>query len=103
MKFLLNIRSDSELITYEAIALAFVLASFDHSVQLYFNGASHSVLTDPTSRLYGMVQSLDLYDLPMAWARWDGFNINNLDDEIRATLTGEFLLDDGDFDSILTF
>lgn len=102
MKLLINIGSNSELITYEAIALAFVLASFDHSVQLCFDGASHVVLSDPTSRAYGMIQSLPLYDLPVAWANWSDFDTNTLTDEIQATLNSNFVFDD-DFDGVLTF
>lgn len=68
MKLLLTITTSSELISYEALALAFFLASFDHQIQVWFKGASDEILNDTTSRVYGMVQSLALYDLPPAWA-----------------------------------
>lgn len=71
MKFLITIHSDSELINYEAVALGFTLASFDHQVQFYFTGNSHLVLNDPQSRIYGMIQSLALYDLPKAWVKFE--------------------------------
>lgn len=71
MKILIHISTSSELISYEAISLAFLLASFDHQVQLYLSGGSACVLADPTSRLYGMIQSLDLYELSVAWADFD--------------------------------
>lgn len=67
MKILLYLSSDSELINYESISLAFVLASFDHIVQLKIAPNVLPVLSDPNSRLYGMIQSLSLYDLPAAW------------------------------------
>lgn len=68
MKILIHVRTNSELISFEAISLGFVLASFDHQVQFYLSGDSREVLSDPTSRLYGMIQSLSLYDIPKAWA-----------------------------------
>lgn len=67
MKILMTITTDSELISYEALALAFVLASFDHPVQLYLDGDVFEVLCDKHSRIYGMIQSLELYDMPKAW------------------------------------
>lgn len=71
MKILINISTDSELKSYEAISLGFVLASFDHDVQFVLSDDSLNILNDPTSRLHGMIQSLELYDLPVAWAMFD--------------------------------
>lgn len=93
MKFLINISTDSEMIGYEAIALAFTLASFDHQVQLYFDGGSHHLLTDDTSRLYGMVQSLALYDLPPAWHGFTPEVLATFDAKILAVF-GEKTADD---------
>lgn len=105
MKFLIHIQSGSELITYEALSLAFVLASFEHLVTLYFSHDSIEVLTDPTSRLYGMVQSLQLYDIEKAYLS-QKFDKTRLDDKILAriqTLSSTQLLDDQLFDSVLYF
>ncbi|MDO4895897.1 MAG: hypothetical protein Q3971_00935 [Moraxella sp.] len=71
MKILIHLHTGSELMSFEAISLGFVLASFDHHVQFYLSGDSRDVLSDPTSRLYGMIQSLSLYDIPKAWADFD--------------------------------
>lgn len=64
---LIHLKNDSELIAYETMALAFVLASFDYTVQLQFDNAVIPLLNDDNSRLYGMVQALPLYDLPPIW------------------------------------
>lgn len=101
MKFLITIRSDSELINYEAVALGFTLASFDHQVQFYFTGNSHLVLNDPQSRIYGMIQSLALYDLPKAWVKFE----QNIcpDDVIGDVVMPIDVANAADFDSVLTF
>ncbi len=103
MKFLINIETDSELVAYEAIALAFVLASFDHTVQLLFKDKSIAVLQDNNSRLYGMVQSLDLYDMGTAWATFTPDEFARLDDDIQAMLCPAPDHQTADFDSVLTF
>ena len=102
MKFLINIQSDSELITYEAMSLAFVLASFEHLVTLYFSHQSIDVLTNSQSRLYGMVQSLELYDIPKAWIdkTWD---ITQLDHQIASVVHHSDKIDLQAFDSVLVF
>ena len=84
MKFLIHINTDSELIGYEAIALALTLATFDHDVQLELGEKVLVLLTNPESRLYGMIQSLALYDLPKAYH--DFQQIDALDDVIQASL-----------------
>lgn len=71
MDILIDIDTDSELKSYEAVSLGFVLASFDHHVQFCVCKNTLPILTDPTSRLYGMIQSLHLYDLPKAWTDID--------------------------------
>lgn len=105
MNILIHLRSDSELISYEAVSLAFVLASFDHQVQLRLARSAHSVLVDPNSRLHGMIKSLNLYDMPVAWL--DGFDelkTDNIDGDLLAMLspTPNGLTTDN-FDSELTF
>lgn len=101
MKFLINIGSDSELICYEAIALALTLASFDHDIQLNFHHGSLVVLQDEKSRLFGMVQSLELYDLPPAFHQF-GTKVNTLDDKIQAVLVAADTAA-ADFDTVLNF
>lgn len=71
MKILIEIATDSELKSYEAMSLGFVLASFDHKVQFLLSDKSLSVLNDPDSRLHGMIQSLELYELPVAWVMFE--------------------------------
>ncbi|MFL1731606.1 hypothetical protein [Moraxella oculi] len=101
MKFLITIHSDSELIAYEAIALGLTLASFDHLVQFHFTSQSHLVLNDCHSRAHGMIQSLELYDLPKAWANFkEGVS---LDDAIVNALTMVKAVQTADFDGVLEF
>lgn len=72
MNICIHLQSDSELITYEGMALALVLASFDHYVQLWIQKYALDVMLNPTSRLHGMAKSAPLYDLPMLWIDdWD--------------------------------
>lgn len=97
MNLLISIKTDSELISYEAIALAFLLASFDHKIQLIFDNID--CLTNPTNRIYGMIQSLALYDLPKAWVTKD---YNALDTAIQ-TATEPKTCDNHHFDTIIYF
>lgn len=97
MKVLIKIKTDSELISYEAAALGLLLASFDYHIQLCFDDVS--CLTNPTTRIYGMVQSLALYDLPKAWIGEDYDKLNSV---IQA-VTEQKLVNEADFDSILCF
>lgn len=100
MNILIKIHSDSELIGYEAVALAFLLASFDHQVQLYLGGASGVLLKDNSTRLFGMIQSLALYDMPMAWT---AFDVSEFDSAITAVLQSVPHLNADNFDSVLEF
>lgn len=102
MNYLLYIKTNSELISYEALALAFVLASFDTAVQLCFSGQSGEVLADSASRVYGMVQSLALYELPAAWID-DKIDRTLLDDVILAVTQPIGVIDVGQFDVVLSF
>lgn len=63
----IHLCSGNELICYESMALAFVLASFDYYVQLHITKAATAVLDSPDSRLHGMAKSLALYDMPPLW------------------------------------
>lgn len=82
MQFIIQIKTDSELVGYEALSLAMTLATFDHGVQLIFADESWRLLADKTSRVYGMIQSLELYDMPMAMADFVDEQWAKLDDEI---------------------
>lgn len=104
MNIFLYIDSDSELITYEAIALAFTFATFDHKVQLFLDNKCQTLLTDNTSRIYGMIQSLDLYDMPKAWHSFE--TLDEFDDDIKGSLDDKPYHIDGlllSFDKILRF
>ncbi|OOR91515.1 hypothetical protein B0181_02865 [Moraxella caviae] len=109
MKLLVKLNNDSELIGYETLALAFTLASFDHEVQLYFTGDTLATLQDSHSRLCGMVQSLDLYDLPKAWADFSDEALATLDTAVQEALNKDFdrnaITDKqaADFDGVLSF
>ncbi|UNU73413.1 hypothetical protein LU293_00405 [Moraxella nasovis] len=105
MNILIKISTDSELISYEAIALAFTLATFDHVVQLYFYGDSFYILADSTTRAYGMIQSLELYDLPYAWAGFREMTVA-FDDKILDNIRyfdGKISDKLDEFDSVLEF
>ncbi|OAV02034.1 MULTISPECIES: hypothetical protein [Moraxella] len=100
MKFLIHINTDSELIGYEAIALTLTLATFDHDIQIELGEKVLVLLNNPKSRLYGMIQSLALYDLPKAYH--DFQVVDALDKVIQLSLqSGSLALDD--YDSKLYF
>ena len=100
MNILIIIDTDSELIAYEAMALAMLLASFDHAVQLQLGAITRTLLTDTRTRLYGMIQSLPLYDLPPAWVC---FSTDGLDTPVAQVLHTVDTAYTDDFDSTLTF
>lgn len=98
MNILLKITTDSELISYEAISLAFVLASFDHHVQILLTVGSHTLFLDENTRIFGMIQSLELYDLPQAWVDFDVSDVDVLQNTQKVdTLPLQ------QFDSVLEF
>lgn len=98
MNILLKITTDSELISYEAISLAFVLASFDHHVQILLTVGSRTLFLDDSTRIFGMIQSLALYDLPQAWVDFDVSNVDVLQNTQKVeTLPLQ------QFDSVLEF
>lgn len=99
---LIKLNTASELIGYEALALAFVLASFEQDVALYLGADCLALFTDTGNRAYGMIQSLALYDIPKAYA--DAALINaQLDDKILASLQADDRLDESSFQHVLTF
>lgn len=105
MKILFNMTSDSELICFESLSLAFVLATFDHQLQLRLTPNTLVVLSDSNSRLFGMIQSISLYDLPDIWVD-DLTQFQDLPEKILDKLipTPIEIFDNADhhFDAILT-
>ncbi|MDO4426531.1 MAG: hypothetical protein Q4B88_00225 [Moraxella sp.] len=91
MKLHFIIKSDSELIGYEAMALAFLFASFEHEVQLELKKPALSLLLDDSTRLHGMVKSTPLYDIPAVWVEDCGILLEKITEHDRA-----------DFSSVLT-
>ena len=107
MKLLIQLRTPTEMASYEGCALALTLATFGHEVQLYLDAPVFGLLMQPTSRLHGMIQSLELYDMPAAWLPDDVFS-----GWITAMLPNELatqlifvpeVINSQDFEQILTF
>ncbi len=74
MKLLIRLHTPTEMASYEGCALALTLATFGHDVQLYLDAPVFGFLMQTESRLHGMVQSLELYDMPAAWLPNDVFS-----------------------------
>ena len=90
MKLLIQLRTPTEMASYEGCALALTLATFGHEVQLYIDASVFGLLMQPKSRLHGMIQALELYDMPAAWLPDDVFSgwlIGMVDDSLAAQLT----------------
>ena len=107
MKLLIQLRTATEMATYEGCALALTLATFGHEVQLYLDAPVFGVLMQPESRLHGMIQALELYDMPAAWLPDDVFSgwltgMVPIDLASQLTLIPE-IINTQDFDQILTF
>lgn len=60
---LIILDSSSELVLYETLALAFLLASFDERIILQATQQAVMAIANPAGRAFGMVQSLNLYDI----------------------------------------
>lgn len=107
MDILIKLVTPKELILYEGMALALTLASFDHKVQLFVDRRVFAVLVQPSSRAFGMIQSLDLYDIAPAWIVDDEFGawfLGGLAEDLRS----QFCLcatpvDSAGFVQVLTF
>lgn len=90
MKLLIQLRTPTEMTSYEGCALALTLATFGHEVQLSLDASVFGLLMQPASRLHGMIQSLDLYDIPPAWLPDDvfsGWALGMLPQDVSAQLT----------------
>ena len=107
MKLLIRLHTATEMASYEGCALALTLATFGHEVQLYLDAPVFGFLMQPNSRLHGMIQSLELYDMPAAWLPDDVFSgwiagILPADLATQLTLIPE-VVNSQKFDQILVF
>ena len=107
MKLLIQLLTPTEMASYEGCALALTLATFGHEVQLYLDAPVFGLLMQPASRLHGMIQSLELYDLPAAWLPDDVFSgwvtgMLPIDLASQLTLIPE-VVNASDFEQILRF
>lgn len=107
MKLLIRLQTPTEMASYEGCALALTLATFGHDVQLYLDAPVFGFLMQSDSRLHGMIQSLELYDMPPAWLPDDVFSgwITGMlptDIATQLTLIPE-VINLQDFDQILNF
>lgn len=107
MKLLIQLRTATEMASYEGCALALTLATFGHEVQLYLDAPVFGILMQPQSRLHGMIQALELYDMPAAWLPNDVFSgwlTGMLPADLAAQLTLiPEVIDSQDFEQILSF
>lgn len=107
MKILIQLRTATEVASYEGCALALTLATFGHEVQLYLDAPVFGIMMQPQSRLHGMIQALALYDMPAAWLPNDVFSgwligMVPADVATQLTLIPE-VINPQDFEQILTF
>lgn len=107
MRLLIQLRTPTEMISYEGCALALTLATFGHEVQIYLEASVFGLLMQPKSRLQGMIQALELYDMPAAWLPDDVFSgwltgMLPIDLTSQLTLVPEVINTD-DFEQILIF
>ncbi|MBF2718710.1 hypothetical protein IP510_02280 [Psychrobacter sp. NG254] len=107
MRLLIQLNTPTESASYEGCALALTLATFGHEVQLYLDAPVFGLLMQSESRLHGMLQSLELYDLPAAWLPNDVFSgwvIGMLPADLASQLTlVPEIINSQDFEQILTF
>lgn len=98
MKILIELCSADELLSYEAISLAFVLASFGEAVSLLIAPTLAPLLEDKSMRAFGMLQAVAFYDIDKVFV----YDIAAFD--TLAALVPLSLFDDTVFyDSVLRF
>ena len=107
MRLLIQLHTPTEAASYEGTALALTLATFGHEVQLFLDAPVFGLLMQSDSRLHGMIQSLELYDMPAAWLPDDVFSgwvtgMLPTDLASQLTLVPE-VINSKDFEQILTF
>jgi tRNA 2-thiouridine synthesizing protein C len=107
MRLLIQLHTPTESASYEGCALALTLATFGHEVQLSLDAPVFGLLMQAESRLHGMIQSLELYDMPAAWLPNDVFSgwvIGMLPVDLASQLTlVPEIINSQDFEQILTF
>lgn len=107
MRLLIQLRTPTEAASYEGCALALTLATFGHEVQLWLDAPVFGLLMQSESRLHGMIQSLDLYDMPAAWLPDDiysGWVIGMLPIDLTSQLMlAPKTIRSQDFEQILSF
>ena len=107
MRLLIQLNTPTEAASYEGCALALTLATFGHEVQLFLDAPVFGLLMQFESRLHGMIQSLDLYDMPAAWLPDDVFSgwvIGMVPADLASQLTLiPEVINSQDFEQILTF
>ena len=107
MRLLIQLNTPTEAASYEGCALALTLATFGHEVQLFLDAPIFGLLMQSESRLHGMIQSLDLYDMPAAWLPDDVFSgwvIGMVPADLASQLTLiPEVINSQDFEQILTF
>lgn len=107
MRLLIQLRTPTEAASYEGCALALTLATFGHEVQLWLDPPVFGLLMQSESRLHGMIQSLDLYDMPAAWLPDDiysGWVIGMLPIDLTSQLMlAPETIRSQDFEQILSF
>ena len=107
MRLLIQLHTPTEAASYEGCALALTLATFGHEVQLFLDAPVFGLLMQSDSRLHGMIQSLELYDMPAAWLPDDVFSgwvtgMLPIDLASQLILVPE-VINSQDFEQILTF
>ena len=107
MRLLIQLHTPTEAASYEGCALALTLATFGHEVQLFLDAPVFGLLIQSDSRLHGMIQSLELYDMAAAWLPDDVFSgwvtgMLPTDLASQLTLVPE-VINSQDFEQILTF
>ena len=107
MRLLIQLHTPTEAASYEGCALALTLATFGHDVQLSLDAPVFGLLMQSESRLHGMIQSLELYDMPAAWLPDDVFS-GWVTGMLPVDLTSQLMLvpetiRSQDFEQILTF
>jgi len=107
MRLLIQLHTPTEAASYEGCALALTLATFGHEVQLFLDAPVFGLLMQTDSRLHGMIQSLELYDMPAAWLPDDVFS-GWVTGRLPTDLASQLILvpeviNSQDFEQILTF
>lgn len=66
MKILITLSTPNALVASEMLSLAFVLSSFEHTIQLHLEPSLLDLFA-ANPRLIALLQATPLYDLPPVW------------------------------------